>query len=234
MKLDKLLACTFAFVLVSSLVFPAYAVPFQGTPSPALSPIFGTLIDFDDQATGTTVGAQDYVAQGIASITETRGGIGPLLRLSSSQSQPNYVSTCIGAACDDGGVSGGQDGTILIECIGQASKVGIGIANARGTDTLNIFDANMQLLETQVAPQGTNVYAGFDRQGVKEIKFLEIVGDFFAIDDLQHDCEQVFIGGELLPLDTTALLLAGMQTNLAWIIPVLSAAGIGVFIIRRK
>jgi len=43
------------------------------------------------------------------------------------------------------------------------------------------------------------------------------------------------IGGELIPLDTTTLLLAGVQTNLAWMIPVaLSAVGIGIFILKKK
>ena len=42
------------------------------------------------------------------------------------------------------------------------------------------------------------------------------------------------VGGEYFSLDTTALLLAGMQTNLALIIPVLAAAGIGAVLIRKK
>jgi len=42
------------------------------------------------------------------------------------------------------------------------------------------------------------------------------------------------VGGEYFTLDTTALLLAGMQTNLAWIIPVLAAAGIGAVVLRKK
>jgi len=47
--------------------------------------------------------------------------------------------------------------------------------------------------------------------------------------------ERVPIGGELLPIDTTALLLVGIQTNLAWIIPVaLSAVGIGIFVVKKK
>jgi len=51
----------------------ANATFFTGTPSPNLSPVFGTLIDFDDQATGTSIGASDYVSMGLASITETTG-----------------------------------------------------------------------------------------------------------------------------------------------------------------
>ena len=43
------------------------------------------------------------------------------------------------------------------------------------------------------------------------------------------------IGGELIPLDTTALLLAGVQSVSMWMIPViLAGAGIGVFVIKRR
>jgi len=43
------------------------------------------------------------------------------------------------------------------------------------------------------------------------------------------------IGGELLSINTTALLLAGVQTNLGWIIPVvISAVGISAFLVKRK
>jgi len=42
------------------------------------------------------------------------------------------------------------------------------------------------------------------------------------------------VGGELLPIDTTALLLAGAQT-FSWMIPVvLSVLGIGLFVVSRK
>ncbi len=40
---------------------------------------------------------------------------------------------------------------------------------------------------------------------------------------------------DLILIDTTALLLASVQTNLAWIVPfALSVAGIGIFLVRRK
>jgi len=43
------------------------------------------------------------------------------------------------------------------------------------------------------------------------------------------------IGGEIIPIDTTSLLLAGVQTNLAWIIPIaLSIIGISVILVRKK
>jgi len=45
----------------------------------------------------------------------------------------------------------------------------------------------------------------------------------------------ILIGGEILPINTTSLLLVGFQTNLALLIPVaLSAVGIGVILVRKK
>jgi len=43
------------------------------------------------------------------------------------------------------------------------------------------------------------------------------------------------IGGTMIPIDTTALLLAGAQMNAAWMIPVIAAGiVIGVFVIKRR
>ena len=42
------------------------------------------------------------------------------------------------------------------------------------------------------------------------------------------------VGGELIPLDTTMVLVAGAQTNASWMIPVIvSAIGIGIVIARK-
>ena len=43
------------------------------------------------------------------------------------------------------------------------------------------------------------------------------------------------IGGEFIPIDSTALLLAGAQSTASWMIPVLiSAVGIGLVLVRKK
>jgi len=45
------------------------------------------------------------------------------------------------------------------------------------------------------------------------------------------------VGGELLPIDSTALLLAGLQSSAIWMLPVLAGAagaGIAAFKLRRK
>ncbi|MGH7884708.1 MAG: hypothetical protein ACRENO_03320 [Thermodesulfobacteriota bacterium] len=45
---------------------------------------------------------------------------------------------------------------------------------------------------------------------------------------------QEIIGGKMIPIDTTSLLLVGAQ-NITWLIPLmLSAAGIGLVLVRRK
>jgi len=47
-------------------------------------------------------------------------------------------------------------------------------------------------------------------------------------------CESPVVGGELLPIETTSLLLAGTQSY-SWMIPVvLSVLGIGLFVVSRK
>jgi len=45
------------------------------------------------------------------------------------------------------------------------------------------------------------------------------------------------VDGELLPIDNTALLLAGLQTSAIWMLPILAGAagaGIAAFKLRRK
>ena len=189
--MKKLLVLLCALLLIFGVTGVVGATQLSGTPSPSLSPVFGTLIDFDDKATGTEVLWNDYVSLGVASITET-SGIGQIWRSGGSQSQPNYVGT---------GVDNGWDGTILIEFSGLASMVGIGIADGIGEEYITAYDSDFNLLESYSAPSGSNVYTGIDREGIFDIKFFEIVGDFFAIDDLQHNAT-----GAPVPEPTTMLL----------------------------
>jgi hypothetical protein len=196
------IAIVFAILtlMLVTLALPVLAAFYQGTPSPSLSPVFGTLVNFDDKPSNTVIAWDDYVSVGVASITETQGPW-PLMRLSGSQSMPNYVGT---------GDAYGWDGTILIEFTNLANKVGIGIADsAAGPEVLNIYDSGHNLLESQTAPSGGNVYAYFERSSF-DIKYFEIVGDFFAVDDLQF-CSTppppiVGVGGEVFPVNKFGIL----------------------------
>ena len=187
MKLKMLFLQTMlALGVVAFGASSASALVFTGTPSPSLSPVFGTLINFDDQAVGTLVGASDYVSLGVASVVETEG-LGRFARYSSSQSLCCYIGT--GPSGERGLDSDptGWDGTIQFTFSGLADKVGIGIADSLGAqEQIAIYNSAHTLLDLFVAPVGANQYIGFDRGGVFDIKYFEIRGDFFAIDDLQH------------------------------------------------
>jgi hypothetical protein len=211
MKLNKLLALTTGAVLGASVAGTTFAVQFVGTPSPALNPIFGTLIDFDDQATGTVVGANDYVAQGLASITETTGSGAAFARYAGSQSNPNYIGT--GVNYEIGGSANlGWDGKFLFEFTGLASIVGIGVADSQGDpEIINAYDSSFTLLETYFVPAGSNVYTGIDRGGVYDIKYLEVVCDFCALDDLQFKATAVPEPGTLALLGLGLLGFVGMR-----------------------
>ena len=151
------------------------------------SPLFGTLVNFDDKAAGTPVLWNDYASVGVASITETSlPGAGVLFARYplSQQSQPNVVGT---GTYEIGGVGWGWDGTIQIDLALPASMVGIGIANSSGgPETFSVYDSTGSLLESHPVAAGFNVYAVITR-GTYDISRLEIIGDYFAIDDLQSN-----------------------------------------------
>jgi len=74
-----------------------------------------------------------------------------------------------------------------------------------------------------------------------DLSFIANNNDVESIGDLDERSRGLTVvlpvlatGGELLPIDTTALLLAGVQSVSMWMIPVVvSGAGIGVFVIMR-
>ena len=50
----------------------------------------------------------------------------------------------------------------------------------------------------------------------------------------EGECIDIDVGGELIPIETTSLLLAGAQ-SFSWMIPVVVAGiGIGLFVVSRK
>ena len=165
------------------------AISYDGTPSPSLSPTFGTLVNFDDKATGTEVLWNDYVSLGVASITELTGAgaVQLFARYSSTQSLPNLIGTGPDYDVPGGPESWGWDGTIQIDLARPASMVGIGVANSRGgSEFLSVYDSVGSLLESHPVDTGINTYPVITR-GAYDISRLVITGDWFAIDDLQFN-----------------------------------------------
>jgi len=84
----------------------------------------------------------------------------------------------------------------------------------------------------------TNPYPEGIRIGIPDLDlgfqtlFEEIIEDDFC--DIFPDDPKCTVGGEIIPIETTSLILAGVQ-SFSWMIPVvLSVLGIGLFVASRK
>ncbi len=62
--------------------------------------------------------------------------------------------------------------------------------------------------------------------GQSRTQALNVEIDFINVEEM--------IGGEMIPVDTSALLLAGAEMNSYWILPLIGAIGVGAFIYSRK
>ena len=109
----------------------------------------------------------------------------------------------------------------------------IGINKVGDTDIYDLFSVpNTYELDTDFGPV-------FSNDLVFQMPVSTDAGDFFITDPTNGSFEaqlkdDIMVGGELLPIDTTALLLAGTQMNAAWMIPVIvSAIGIGIVLARK-
>ena len=72
-----------------------------------------------------------------------------------------------------------------------------------------------------------------DTGGITNLDNRLVANNIFAFLFLKDCIEPV--GGEFLPIDSTALLLAGLQTSAIWMLPVLAGAvGIGAFYIKTR
>ncbi len=94
-------------------------------------------------------------------------------------------------------------------------------------------------------PNSLQIFVGLDKdvQLPRQLTVIDCEGDMdttiwqLSVGDavcIEGSCLPQVIGGEIIPIDATSLILAGAQMNAAWIIPVLAAAGIGAFILRKK
>lgn len=170
--------CVVLGLLVCLCSSSANAAISYGTPSPALNPVFGTLIDFDDQPSGTPILPNDYAAFGLASITELTLGPPAFARYGGTQSQPNYIGT---------GFQNGWNGIIRFDLALPASQIGLGIADsAGGPEILSVYNSGGVLLESHVLTPGSNIYAVITRP-TYDISRIELSGEFFAADDLQFN-----------------------------------------------
>ena len=153
-----------------------------------------TGVGFSNQPTGTAIGASDYAALGVASITETEG-LGFFGRYSRGGvfTGINYAGTGSGGERGTDTNSSGWDGTILIEFslpVQVATLFTVsGVPNpdllvqVNDPEIMRIYDSEFNLLESGTPISGTtfgDAIAGFERP-TADIKYLEIKGDYFGI-----------------------------------------------------
>ena len=117
-------------------------------------------------------------------------------------------------------------------------NLGTGIASPVGNTGVRLasleFGPDGQLYAGGDTAEGGNIYTIITGSAVATLLgpsgFSQVTGLTLVEPGLE-----VNVGGEYFTLDTTAVLLAGIQTNALWIIPVLmGAAGIGIVLVRKK
>ena len=96
-----------------------------------------------------------------------------------------------------------------------------------GTSSVNTLNFGLDAFEAN--------NAAFDRSDVDEIN-INFTNTVVAADWTLEKIHitMVMVGGEMMPADTTALLLAGAELNAIWLLPAIAAIGIGAFVVSRK
>ncbi len=114
----------------------------------------------------------------------------------------------------------GNTGNLFINCNGELTLTEGGSNDGQLT--------NHRILETLQGVPFTNT-------GTYQSSGTDIFGDTFSGNDIERIASIcVEVGGNLVPIDSTALLLASAQ-SFSWMIPiVLSGIGIGLFVVTRK
>jgi len=111
------------------------------------------------------------------------------------------------------------------------------IIDPEGTLVMRAFDINGVEVDSFNMPcTNCNAIGSVSSTGGISHVLFSLTGDStYGIDDLSFVQEEILlVGGEIIPIETTSLLLAGAQ-SFSWMIPVvLSVVGIGLFVVSRK
>jgi len=116
-------------------------------------------------------------------------------------------------------------------------NLGSGAANLVGTTLMQAgslqFGPDGKLYAGGTGPDAGNLFRINPSNGVSTLVGSTGFGPVTGLTLIgQVECGPV--GGNILPMDTTALLLAGTQMTAAWLIPaIVSAIGIGIVIARK-
>jgi len=111
----------------------------------------------------------------------------------------------------------------------------VGVSDTPPTD--NVTDEDFAGIKGSIVDSSissTDEYIPFPKRSYLYVTEVSNGGDNL-FQQIRADCPDDVVGGHGGPIDKTSLLVTGAQLNASWMIPVLiSAIGIGVFVVTRK
>jgi len=144
----------------------------------------------------------------------------------------------------------------LVTVVDATSPLSIGLpATWNSGDPIEFFQVYSGLdssIQVAVEVQGTNegdlpvVGCADNVGGGTAVLFFSDFFDFFGTETQEEEqlllnavdiqsCIDLQVGGEFLPIDSTALMLAGLQSSAIWMLPVLAGlAGAGFYLVKFR
>ncbi len=168
----------------------------------------------------------------------------------------NAFKIAIPGTCSTGGTpctitkiidNSGDGGGNTFDNPGEIATDSLGNVFVTGLDSDNVFKINTPgTCSTDVTPCTITVIIDMTGDGGGNMLdrptdvATDLAGNVFVValfsdNAFKLEPEEIVVGGEFSPIDSTALVLAGLQTSAIWMIPVvLSGIGIGLFVVSRK
>jgi len=238
MNIQRLLAATLAIVLVMGISTPAFGETISsgsGSPTPGTGAVATTsqtssstcvVIDFEgvgDLVPIGTIGDVTFSANGVGLVDLDAGGTGNF----ANEPSPDTIMF----------VAAGGANVITATLANPVQEISWNYVSINPGE-IRVFGAGNVLLATIALPPIPQVNPGDPTGGafgtwdsgihtevgnvITSVEY-DALADQIGWDDLDY-CVK-FVGGELLPINTTALILAGAQTNAVWIMSALAVIG---------
>jgi len=219
---NRLLAVMLSFVLVAGLGGQAFATPTAGSISTTAvaTPEGSVGINFDGLSAGFVGTVFPH-----GGVVFSTNGIDMEVFTTGINSQPHAFGA---HAVNNNDFSG----DVIITLPSNTCANDFEVDGFNTPFQAQAFDINGNLLDTIIGvsnPQ-TMSFAGF------LVHSVVVTGTFYAIDDVTFTPEScAVVGGELLSIDSTALMLAGLQSSAIWMLPVLAGiAGTGFYLVKFR
>jgi len=230
---QKILAGTIALVLVMGMTSPAFAdVPLDDTaPAPDATVIItaATVIDFDsfvnDESGNGEITGNEFVAEGVVFSTPDLAlnlGTTPL-----SGTQPNSLGADLTSVND-------FNGSLEIEFTGTQCANDVEFLIFNPSFQAEAFDINGDSLGVLTNTGPFDEVFSFAGLPVHKVV---TTGNLYAIDTLMFTLEEcgTVVAGELLSVDSSALVIAGLTSMSLWMIPTVAGiAGAGIYLVKFR